>query len=47
MIGSPRQCRERLAEIAYELQLALPVVDLSGLDAGASRAVLEALAPGK
>jgi alkanesulfonate monooxygenase SsuD/methylene tetrahydromethanopterin reductase-like flavin-dependent oxidoreductase (luciferase family) len=44
--GSPGSCRERLAELAQELQLALPVVDLSGADAETARHTLESCAPG-
>jgi len=45
LFGEPERCRERLARLREELDLALPVVDLTGLDeAGAARA-LEALAP--
>jgi len=43
--GTATQCRSRLAEIADELALDLPVVDLSGLPAGPAREVLEACAP--
>jgi alkanesulfonate monooxygenase SsuD/methylene tetrahydromethanopterin reductase-like flavin-dependent oxidoreductase (luciferase family) len=46
VVGSAAHCRLRLAEIARELRLDLPIVDLSGLDAETSRATLEALAPG-
>ena len=45
LFGEPGSCREKLERMRAELDLALPVVDLTGLDeAGASRA-LEALAP--
>ena len=46
VVGGALYCRTRLGEIARELHLDLPIVDLSGLDAEASRATLEALAPG-
>ena len=46
VVGTAPHCRLRLGEIARELRLELPIVDLSGLDAEASRATLEALAPG-
>jgi len=43
--GEPERCRARLAEMRAELDVALPIADLSGLDeAGAERALL-ALAP--
>ncbi len=45
VVGSAAHCRERLAALADELELDLPVIDLSGLDAAASRVILEALAP--
>lgn len=44
--GDPGACRRRLAQLAAELRLALPVVDCSGLQADAARQVLDALAPG-
>ena len=44
--GEPAACRRRLAELAEELRLGLPVVDASGLAAGPARSLLEALAPG-
>jgi alkanesulfonate monooxygenase SsuD/methylene tetrahydromethanopterin reductase-like flavin-dependent oxidoreductase (luciferase family) len=45
LYGEPRACRDKLALMRDELGLALPIVDLSGLDeAGAERA-LAALAP--
>jgi len=43
--GTAAQCRRRIAEIASDLALDLPVVDLSGLPAGPAREVLEACAP--
>lgn len=47
VVGPAGACRERLAGIAEAFGLALPTVDLSGLDASASRLALEALAPEK
>ncbi len=45
LYGEPRACRDKLARLREQLELALPIVDLTGLDeAGAERA-LEALAP--
>jgi len=43
--GPPEACRARIAQIARELGLTLPVVDLSGCDADAARRALDALAP--
>jgi alkanesulfonate monooxygenase SsuD/methylene tetrahydromethanopterin reductase-like flavin-dependent oxidoreductase (luciferase family) len=43
--GEPVACRERLAQLAGELRLELPVVDLSGADAETARRSLRALAP--
>jgi len=43
--GPAADCRRRLAELADELRLDLPVVDLSGLAAEPARRTLEALAP--
>ena len=43
--GDPADCRRTLAQVAGELELALPVVDCSGLDADAARHVLDAFAP--
>jgi alkanesulfonate monooxygenase SsuD/methylene tetrahydromethanopterin reductase-like flavin-dependent oxidoreductase (luciferase family) len=45
VVGSAAQCRQRLAELAGELSLDLPVLDLSGLPAGPAGRLLEALAP--
>jgi len=47
VVGSPERCRARLAAIADDLGLDFPVIDLSGLDAAASRVALERLAPEK
>jgi hypothetical protein len=45
LYGEPERCREKLERLREELALALPIVDLTGLDeAGAERA-LELLAP--
>jgi alkanesulfonate monooxygenase SsuD/methylene tetrahydromethanopterin reductase-like flavin-dependent oxidoreductase (luciferase family) len=44
VLGDARSCREQLAALARELGLALPVADLSGLDARASAAGLAGLA---
>jgi len=46
VVGSAEACRARLGALADELKLDLPVIDLSGLDADASRIALEGLAPG-
>ncbi|MCH2172645.1 LLM class flavin-dependent oxidoreductase [Myxococcota bacterium] len=43
--GEPAACRVRLAELAAELNLDLPVVDLSGLPLEPSLRTLEELAP--
>ena len=40
-------CRARLAEIAGSLDLALPVLDLSGLAPAPTTELLEALRPGE
>jgi alkanesulfonate monooxygenase SsuD/methylene tetrahydromethanopterin reductase-like flavin-dependent oxidoreductase (luciferase family) len=45
VVGSPPDCRRQLAELAHELSLELPVVDLSGLAAEPAQRALEALAP--
>jgi alkanesulfonate monooxygenase SsuD/methylene tetrahydromethanopterin reductase-like flavin-dependent oxidoreductase (luciferase family) len=47
VVGSADSCRQQLAQLAESLALELPTVDLSGLDAASSHAVLEALAPEK
>jgi alkanesulfonate monooxygenase SsuD/methylene tetrahydromethanopterin reductase-like flavin-dependent oxidoreductase (luciferase family) len=44
--GSPPACRARLRELAADLGLELPVVDLSGAARDAARLTLEACAPG-
>jgi len=43
--GDAARCRERILEIQQGLGLDLPILDLTGLDARASRRTLEALAP--
>jgi len=45
--GTPEQCRQRAGEIAAELALDLPVLDLSGLPAGPAAELLAACAPEK
>jgi hypothetical protein len=47
VVGSAEHCRARLAELGDELKLDFPVIDLSGLDAAASRITLEGMAPEK
>jgi alkanesulfonate monooxygenase SsuD/methylene tetrahydromethanopterin reductase-like flavin-dependent oxidoreductase (luciferase family) len=47
VVGSAEHCRARLEEITEELSLDLTVLDLSGLDAAASRRTMEHLAPKK
>jgi alkanesulfonate monooxygenase SsuD/methylene tetrahydromethanopterin reductase-like flavin-dependent oxidoreductase (luciferase family) len=47
VIGKPSECRERIAELAAQLDLEMPVVDLSGLDAERAREVLEGLPAGE
>jgi hypothetical protein len=47
VVGSAERCRTRLAALADELNLDFPVIDLSGLDAAASRVALEGMAPEK
>jgi len=47
VVGGADHCRGRLAELAEQLKLDLPVADLSGLDAAAAERAIEALAPGK
>ncbi len=43
--GEAAACRDRLAEIREGLGIDLPILDLTGLEAEASRQVMEALAP--
>jgi alkanesulfonate monooxygenase SsuD/methylene tetrahydromethanopterin reductase-like flavin-dependent oxidoreductase (luciferase family) len=45
LAGAPAACRERLAALRRELDLALPILDLTGLDFDAARRALDALAP--
>jgi len=45
VVGRAESCRARLAALADELKLGFPVIDLSGLDAEASRITLEGMAP--
>ncbi len=47
VVGSADHCRARLAQLVDELKLDFPVIDLSGLDAAASRIALERMAPEK
>jgi alkanesulfonate monooxygenase SsuD/methylene tetrahydromethanopterin reductase-like flavin-dependent oxidoreductase (luciferase family) len=46
-VGKPAECRERIASLAAELGLEMPVIDLSGLDADRARDALEALPAGE
>jgi alkanesulfonate monooxygenase SsuD/methylene tetrahydromethanopterin reductase-like flavin-dependent oxidoreductase (luciferase family) len=41
--GEPARCRDRIREIHQVLGIDLPILDLTGLDAPASRAVMDAL----
>jgi alkanesulfonate monooxygenase SsuD/methylene tetrahydromethanopterin reductase-like flavin-dependent oxidoreductase (luciferase family) len=45
VVGEAADCRRRLAELARELHVDHPVLDLSGLDAACSRRVMEACSP--
>ena len=45
-VGKPAECRERIASFADGLGLEMPVIDLSGLEAGRARDALEALPAG-
>lgn len=47
VVGSAERCRTRLASLADKLDLDFPVIDLSGLDAAASRTALVGMAPEK
>jgi alkanesulfonate monooxygenase SsuD/methylene tetrahydromethanopterin reductase-like flavin-dependent oxidoreductase (luciferase family) len=47
LCGDPARWPSRLAELASELGVDLPIVDLSGLDEGQARRALLALAPAK
>jgi alkanesulfonate monooxygenase SsuD/methylene tetrahydromethanopterin reductase-like flavin-dependent oxidoreductase (luciferase family) len=46
VVGSAAHCRERLAALASDFGLDLPVIDLSGMDAAAARRTLEAIPAG-
>ena len=46
VVGKPAECRERIAALAAELDLEMPVLDLSGLPAPRVREALEALPAG-
>lgn len=45
LVGEPERCAARLRELAAELRLTHPVLDLSGLEAGATRRLMDALGP--
>jgi alkanesulfonate monooxygenase SsuD/methylene tetrahydromethanopterin reductase-like flavin-dependent oxidoreductase (luciferase family) len=45
ILGEAPRCRARIAELAAELRLDYPVLDLSGLERGAAQRLLEALRP--
>jgi alkanesulfonate monooxygenase SsuD/methylene tetrahydromethanopterin reductase-like flavin-dependent oxidoreductase (luciferase family) len=47
VVGGAAHCRERLAALAREFGLDLPVIDLSGMDATAARRTLEAIPAGE
>jgi len=47
ILGEAPRCRARIAELAAELRLDYPVLDLSGVEGGAARRLLEALEPGE
>ncbi len=44
LYGEPARCRDRLAKLREELELALPILDLTGLDEASAAQALEALA---
>jgi alkanesulfonate monooxygenase SsuD/methylene tetrahydromethanopterin reductase-like flavin-dependent oxidoreductase (luciferase family) len=46
LAGAPADCRRRLDALRAELDLALPILDLTGLSHDAARRALDALAPG-
>lgn len=46
-VGKPAECRERIASLAADLELEMPVIDLSGLPADRAREALEALPAGE
>jgi hypothetical protein len=45
LAGPPASCARRIAELARELRLELPVIDCSWLSYDATRYVVDALAP--
>jgi alkanesulfonate monooxygenase SsuD/methylene tetrahydromethanopterin reductase-like flavin-dependent oxidoreductase (luciferase family) len=45
-VGKPAECRERIATLAAELDLEMPVLDLSGLDPARAREALEVFPAG-
>lgn len=45
LYGEPERCREKVARLREELDLALPIIDLTGLDETGAMSALEALAP--
>jgi alkanesulfonate monooxygenase SsuD/methylene tetrahydromethanopterin reductase-like flavin-dependent oxidoreductase (luciferase family) len=45
LAGAPAECRRRLDALRQELDLALPILDLTGLARDAARRALDALAP--
>jgi alkanesulfonate monooxygenase SsuD/methylene tetrahydromethanopterin reductase-like flavin-dependent oxidoreductase (luciferase family) len=47
ILGEASRCRARIAELSAQLRLDQPVLDLSGLEAGPARRLLEALRPGE
>src|SRR5262249_45277803 len=47
VVGKPAECRARIAELAADLDLEMPVVDLSGLGAARARNTLESLPAGE
>jgi alkanesulfonate monooxygenase SsuD/methylene tetrahydromethanopterin reductase-like flavin-dependent oxidoreductase (luciferase family) len=47
VFGSPAECRDRIDALARALELDMPVLDLTGLDAQAAREAIEALPPGE
>ena len=47
ILGEAPRCRARIAELAEELRIDHPVLDLSGLDGQAARRLLEVLGPGE
>ena len=47
ILGEAPRCRARISELVTELRLDYPVLDLSGLEGGPTRRLLEALRPGE